>query len=120
MTQTIHGLVGGAELILTPGDPRVMVGGRRAILRPKELELLRLFLREPERLIKTATLAKQLAHGRRPLSNTTVAVHAHRLRIRLKPVGLTIRSFRGSGYVLEPLDASGSSDSIPTLAPHRD
>jgi DNA-binding response OmpR family regulator len=82
-----------------------MVGGRRAILRLKELEFLELLLREPKHLIKTATLAKQLAHGRKPLSNTTVAVHAHRLRIRLQPVGLTVRSFRGAGYVLEPLEA---------------
>jgi two-component system, OmpR family, response regulator len=106
VTRRIHGLIGGAELILTPGDPRVLVGGRRAILRLKELEFLELLLREPERLVKTATLAKQLAHGRKPLSNTTVAVHAHRLRIRLKPVGLTVRSFRGAGYVLEPLEAT--------------
>ena len=116
MTQRIHGVIGGAELILTPGDPRVMVDGRRTILRPKELEFLELLLRDPERLLKTATIAKQLAHGRKPLSTTTVAVHAHRLRIRLKPVGLTVRSFRGSGYGLEPIETRAAS-SIPPLAP---
>ena len=91
-----------------------MVGGRRAILRLRELEFLELLLREPQHLIKTTTLARELAHGRKPLSNTTVAVHAHRLRVRLKPVGLTVRSFRGAGYVLEALEAP-EHGSIPIV-----
>lgn len=108
MTQDTLKLIGRIELVLRPGDPRVMVGGRRAILSPKELELLEMLVREPGRLIKTTTLARQLAHGQKALSNTTVAVHVHRLRIRLKPVGLTIRSFRGAGYTLESLDANNN------------
>ena len=98
-------LIGGAELVLTPGDPRITYGGRRAILRPQELALLELLAREPDRLVKTSTIAKQLAQGKKALNMTTVAVHVHRLRLRLKPIGLTVRTFRGAGCVLEPLEA---------------
>jgi DNA-binding response OmpR family regulator len=52
----------------------------------------------------------------RPLSETTVAVHIHRQRLRLKPVGLTIHSFRGSGYTLEPLNVD-SIDNADSGAP---
>ena len=102
MTQFILKLVDGTELVLTPGDPCVVVGGRRVVLRPRELALLELLARKPGCLIKTAVLAKQLAaHGRESLSKVAVAVHVHRLRIRLKPVGLTIRCFRDiAGYAL--------------------
>lgn len=108
MTQFILKLIDGTELVLTPGDPCIMVGGRRAILRPRELALLELLAREPGCLIKTAVLAKQLAaHGRQPLSKMAIAVQVHRLRIRLKPVGLTIRCFRdAAGYALTLLEMS--------------
>jgi two-component system OmpR family response regulator len=97
-------LIGTAALVLTPGDPRVIVGERRAVLRPQELALLELFARDPSRLLNTATLAKQLARGHKPLTKTTVAVHVHRLRKRLQPLGLTIRTFRGAGYTVEPIE----------------
>jgi DNA-binding response OmpR family regulator len=52
-------------------------------------------------------LARQLGRGGKPLSPTTVAVHVHRLRNRLKVIGFTIRTFRGCGYALEPLENDG-------------
>jgi DNA-binding response OmpR family regulator len=60
-------------------------------------------------------LAKQLAHGRPPLSETTVAVHVHRLRIRLKPAGLTIRCFRGAGYAVALLDMNGTKKNMKNI-----
>jgi len=94
-------LIGNAALRVVPGDPRVMVGNRRAILPPQELALLELFIRDPSRILNTATLAKLLRHDAKPLSAITVAVHVHRLRKRLRPIGLTIRTFRGIGYALD-------------------
>jgi len=79
-----------------------MVGGRRVKLRPRELALLELLAQKPGCLIKTTMLATQLAaHEQQSLSKVAVAVHVHRLRSRLKPVGLTIRCFRdAAGYAL--------------------
>jgi two-component system OmpR family response regulator len=109
MTEHPPTLIGTTALVLIPGDPRVMVGGRRAVLRPQELVLLELLARVPGRLLNTATLAEHLArHGHGKLNNTTVAVHVHRLRKRLEPVGLTIRTFRGAGYTLEPTENRGA------------
>ena len=108
MTEHTPTLIGTTALVLIPGHPRVMVGGRRAVLRPQELVLLELLARDPVRLLNTATLAKHLArHGHGKLNTTTVAVHVHRLRQRLGPLGLTIRTFRGSGYTLEPIEDRG-------------
>jgi DNA-binding response OmpR family regulator len=110
MTEHPPTLIGTAALVLIPGDPRVMVGGRRAILRPQELALLELLARDPGRLLDAATLAKRLArHGHRKLNKTTVAVHVHRLRTRLEPIGRTVRAFRGAGYTLEPAEDRGAA-----------
>jgi two-component system OmpR family response regulator len=109
MTTPPPTLIGTIALVLTPGDPRVMVGERRAILRQRELALLELLARDPGRLLNTATLAEHLARqGHGKLNKTTVAVHVHRLRKRLEPIGLTIRSFRGAGYALEPTENRGA------------
>jgi two-component system, OmpR family, response regulator len=110
MTEHPPTLIGTTALVLIPGDPRVMVGGRRAVLRPQELVLLEILARDPGRLLNTATLAKHLARqGHGKLNKITVAVHVHRLRKRLEPVGLTIRTFRGAGYTLEPTENPGAA-----------
>jgi two-component system OmpR family response regulator len=104
VTRRPASVIGTAGLVLTPGDPRVMVGGRRIILRPQELALLELLVRDRGRLVKTATLAECLGRGRKPLNKTTVAVHVHRLRKRLQNTGLTVRGFRGAGYTVEAVE----------------
>jgi two-component system, OmpR family, response regulator len=89
------------SLVLTPGDPRVVVGGAVLYLSPQTLALLQLLAEQPGRVVSTATLARSLTRARTPLTDAAVAVHVYNLRARLRPSGLSIRTIRRSGYLLE-------------------
>lgn len=91
------------SLVLTPGDPRIVIGRETLILRGQELALLELLAREAGRLISTETVAKALSRPGRPLGQSAVAVYVHRLRTQLEPLGLAIRGLRGFGYTLETI-----------------
>ena len=93
------------HLVLTPGDPRVVVGDTVLYLSRQSLTLLQLLAEEPGRVVSTATLAKGLTRARTPLTDAAVAVHVYHLRAQLRPTGLSIRTIRRSGYLLE---ASGA------------
>jgi two-component system OmpR family response regulator len=90
--------------VFTPGDPRVLIHDRPLFLTGQELALLELLAGNAGRVVNTATLAKLLARGHEPLTDTGVAVHVHRLRVRLESAGLQIRTLRGFGYLLETND----------------
>ncbi len=94
------------QLILTPGDPRVLVGDHQVVLRAQELALLELLVQQEGRFVNATAVARHLTRGRRALSESSVSVHIHRLRMRLAPVGLAIRTLRGFGYTLEVIDES--------------
>jgi two-component system response regulator TctD len=91
----------GAYVVITPGDPRVLIGDREVILRGQELALLELLVSETGRLVSTENLAKRLAPNREPLGDSTVAAYVHRLRAKLESTGLAIRSMRSFGYTLQ-------------------
>jgi two-component system OmpR family response regulator len=90
------------NVVFTPDDPRIEIDGRPVYLCRQELALLQLLAKRTGWLVSTATLARSLARGRKPLTDTGVAVYVHRLRARLKSAGVVIRTFRGFGYLLEP------------------
>jgi two-component system, OmpR family, response regulator len=96
------------SLVVTPGDPRIVIDGRPVYLSRQELTLLEIFARNAERVITMAALARSMARARKPLTNTGVSVHVHRLRERLKSAGVLIRTLRGFGYVLEVVTESHS------------
>jgi len=46
-------------------------------------------------------IAARLARGGDPPSDTAIEICVHRLRRRLEPHGLRVRTLRGFGYLLE-------------------
>jgi len=86
-----------------------VIDGRLVYLSRRELALLQIFASNSGRVISTAVLARSLAGERKPLTNTAVWIHVHRLRARLKSAGVLIRTLRGFGYVLESLGEKQSS-----------
>jgi len=91
-------------LVFTPGDPRVVAKGRVIYLSRQELVLLELLAqRKP---VNTAALAQGLGRGKGPLSARGVAVNIYRLRARLRPGGMLIRTIRGAGYLLDVEEAT--------------
>jgi two-component system, OmpR family, response regulator len=91
--------IGG--LVLTPGEPRVMLGGCAVDLPASEFALLEALATRAGRVVRRADLADRLGRGMEPPSDTAIEVCVHRLRRRLSPLGLKVRTLRGFGYLLE-------------------
>jgi two-component system OmpR family response regulator len=89
------------SIVLTPGDPRILIRDRPVFLPGQELILLEVLGRNVGRVVSTATLAVQLSRTSKPVTGTAVSVHMHRLRSRLNAAGVQIRTLRGFGYLLE-------------------
>jgi two-component system, OmpR family, response regulator len=93
-------------LVLTPGEPRVMLGGCAVDLPASEFALLEALAIRAGRVVRRTDLADRLGRGIEPPSDTAIEVCVHRLRRRLSPLGLKVRTLRGFGYLLEiPEDA---------------
>jgi len=98
------------------GDHRVEAGhlvfdreGRRASVRgeslelsPREWMLLDLLLRERDRVVTKEQISQDWAQDRSESSGAnSIEVYIHRLRRKLEHSGLSIRTVRGLGYLLE-------------------
>jgi two-component system, OmpR family, response regulator len=88
-------------LVLTPGEPRVMLGGCAVDLPASEFALLEALATRAGRVVRRDDLADRLGRGTEPPSDTAIEVCVHRLRRRLSPLGLKVRTLRGFGYLLE-------------------
>jgi two-component system, OmpR family, response regulator len=91
--------IGG--LVVTPGDPRIVIDGRTVYLSRQQLTLLEILANNAGRVTSIADLASGMARRGKPLTNTGIWVHMHRVRAQLKPAGVLIRTLRRVGYLLE-------------------
>jgi DNA-binding response OmpR family regulator len=89
------------DLVITPGDPCVVINGRPVYLSRQELTLLEILASNAGRVISVTDLARGMARGGKPLTNTGVWIQVHRVRARLKSASVLIRTLRRVGYVLE-------------------
>ncbi len=88
-------------LTLVPGEPRVSLGGANVDLPASEMALLETLASRLGRVVSKDTIAERLSRGGNPPSDTAIEICVHRLRRRLTPYGLKIRTLRGFGYLLE-------------------
>jgi two-component system OmpR family response regulator len=88
-------------LVLVPGEPRVSLGGTSVDLPASEMALLETLATRLGRVVSKDAIADRLSRGGDPPSDTAVEICVHRLRRRLTPYGLKIRTLRGFGYLLE-------------------
>ncbi len=89
------------SLVMVPGQPRVSLGGTSVDLPASELTLLETLAIRVGRVVSKQTIAERLSRGGNPPSDTAIEVCVHRLRRRLGPFGLKVRTLRGFGYLLE-------------------
>ncbi len=95
-------------LVLTPGQPRVLLGDTSVDLPASEMALLETLATRAGRVVSKRILAEHLSRGGELPSDTAIEICVHRLRRRLGPYGLKVRTLRGFGYLLEA-DASEPS-----------
>jgi two-component system OmpR family response regulator len=80
---------------------RVKVNDVPVDLTVREWALLELFLARPGRVLSKEQIAQQLVNFDDALSLNTVEVYVSRLRAKIEPGGVKIRTVRGFGYLWE-------------------
>ncbi len=102
-----RGQSGGSSL-LTHGPLALDTSGRRATLDNVPLELsarefgvLEVLMLRSGRVVNKEQLAEQLYGWDDEVGSNAIEVYVHRLRKKLEPAGVVIRTIRGLGYVLE-------------------
>lgn len=97
---------GGSELV--HGRLRLDTAGRRATLDGEPLELssrelgvLEVLMLRSGRVVNKEQLAEQLYGWDEQVGANAIEVYVHRLRRKLEPAGVAIRTIRGLGYLLE-------------------
>jgi two-component system, OmpR family, response regulator len=98
----------GGSSVLTHGPLTLDLGGRRATLAGAPLELsarelgvLEVLMLRTGRVVNKEQLAEQLYGWEDEVGSNAIEVYVHRLRKKVEPAGVTIRTIRGLGYLLE-------------------
>ncbi len=102
-----RGQSGGAS-VLTHGALVLDTAGRRATLASEPLDLsarelgvLEVLMMRSGRVVNKEQLADQLYGWDEGVGPNAIEVYVHRLRKKLEPAGVSIRTIRGLGYLLE-------------------
>ena len=80
---------------------RARIDGHPIELTAREWALLDLFLSQPGRAISKLTIARRVSESVATIAPNTVEVYVSRLRAKLEPAGIVIRTVRGLGYLWE-------------------
>ena len=91
----------------TPGQPRVLLDGTAVELPRGEFMLLEALATRPGHPVSKETIGAKLPNSRGKPTAAAIELCVYRLRRRLAPYGLHIRSLRGFGYLLLTDDAKG-------------
>jgi len=91
-------------------DPHGLLrfGGRSTTVSRTETDLLECLVRQFGTLVPRATLRECLPERPGGVSRNALDLHIMRVRRRIEPLGLAIRTVWGRGYVLEPVEASSA------------
>ena len=80
---------------------RIRIHDRPIDLTPREWALLELFLTHPGRVLSKDQIAESLFTFDEQLSPNAIEVHVSRLRTKIEPARVHIRTVRGFGYLWE-------------------
>jgi DNA-binding response OmpR family regulator len=93
-----------AGLSIDVAGKRVRAHDKPVDLTPREWTLLELLLSHPGRVLSKEQIADSLAGLEDQLTANAVEVHVSRLRTKIEPAGVHIRTVRGFGYLWEGAD----------------
>ena len=98
----------GGSSVISHGALRLDTAGRRATLNGEPLELsarelgvLEVLMLRSGRVVNKEQLAEQLYGWDEEVGPNAIEVYVHRLRRKLESAGVSIRTIRGLGYLLE-------------------
>ena len=98
----------GAETEIVYGPVRmesasrsITISGEPVEFSSKELAVFELLLQRPGRVVSKEQLLEHMYGFEEEVSQNAIEVLIHRLRKKIEPYGLAVRTIRGLGYVLE-------------------
>lgn len=94
-------LVTHGELTLDTVGRRATLGGSQLELSARELGVLEVLMLRSGRVVNKEQLAEQLYGWDEEVGANAIEVYVHRLRKKLEPFGVAIRTIRGLGYLLD-------------------
>jgi len=80
---------------------RVTMHGETVELSPRELGVLEILLARVGKVVSKEQLLEHLYSHNEEASSNAIEVYVHRLRKKIEEAGITIRTIRGMGYLLE-------------------
>lgn len=93
-------------LTYDPDGRHVTVGGQALDLSAREVSVLEILLLRAGRVVSKDHLAEHLYGWGDEVGDNAIEVAVHRLRKKLEPVAINIRTIRGLGYLLDKPDAA--------------
>jgi DNA-binding response OmpR family regulator len=99
MTRLVHG-----PLVLDTAHRTLTMNGIQLELSLRELEILEALMQGAGQVIIKTRLAQQISQWDAEVGTNAIEVYVHRLRKKLEPCGVRIRTIHGLGYLLEPID----------------
>lgn len=89
------------QLTLNTRDQQISIDGHPLELPPREYGVLEALLLQSGRVVSKDSIAQRLAAHSEELADNAIEVYVHRLRKRLEPLNINIRTVRGLGYLVE-------------------
>jgi two-component system, OmpR family, response regulator len=89
------------RLVLDLKGRRALVDGERVDVSARELAVLEILATRAGRVVSKDALMKSLYEWEDDVSPNAIEIYVHRVRKKLMDSGITIRTIRGLGYLLE-------------------
>ncbi len=89
------------RLLLDTQSRQVLADGELLALTAREFSVLEILLLQAGKVVGKERIAQRLSADGEALADNAIEVYIHRLRKRLEPYKVVIRTVRGLGYLLE-------------------
>jgi len=89
------------DLVFNAADKRATCGDQDMLLSTRELALLEILMHKQNKVVSKEQVLESLCNWDDELGDNAVEVYIHRLRKKIAPANVQIRTIRGLGYLLE-------------------
>ena len=103
----------GAEIQVDAESGRVIAGGQRVDLTPRERDLLLALVAEPGRVVRRHQLIERLWGDQAPHSERAIDAHVKSIRRKLGPARVYLETVRGVGYRISEQALSAGASVAP-------
>jgi two-component system OmpR family response regulator len=87
-------------------ERQVYVADQLLALSPREFGVLEILMLKRGRVVSKSRILEHLCNWDEDLTEAAVELYVHRVRKKIKGMGVTLRTLRGLGYMLQQSDAT--------------